>query len=245
MKKSVRIVLLFLTLTVFCLFAVGSNSSESKSSGEAGADGDIAQSTTESYEVGEGIVKTWTDTIGENYVAVAVPVKNTSSYNLYLSSATIDIEDESGALVQTVESVGVHPQVIEPGETAYYYEVDFYDGDMNSNLSLLPHVNVEKAKVDCIRYELSELQIKENDYSSPSIKGRVQNTTDEESTMVYVVANIFDNDGNFICQEFTILDNSLPAGDKIGFETNTLSREFSIDDFGTYEVYAYPDQFQF
>ncbi len=243
MKKSVRIILLLLTLSLFCLFAIGSNSTDD--SKESEASGEVTSSSNESYEVGDGSIETWTDSIGSSWVKVAVPVKNTGESNLYLSSCTIEIEDTSGSLVQTIDMVSAYPQIIKPGETAYYFEETSFDGDQNAELTLLPHVQVEKATVDCVRYDISEIQVKDNEYNSATVTGRVENTSSEAGNTVYVVANLFDNDGNFICNEFTILDNELPAGDKIGFETSSFAYDFSSSDVGSYEVYAYPNQYQF
>ena len=47
--------------------------------------------------------------------------------------------------------------------------------------------------------------------------GRVENKTSKKGTLVYVAANLFDSNGILICNCFTILDNDLNVGDKIGF----------------------------
>ena len=62
--------------------------------------------------------------------------------------------------------------------------------------------------------------------------------------MVYVIANFFDKDGKFIGQQFTILMDELPAGDKVGFETSSLSSRLDASDIATYDVIAFPYQYQ-
>jgi len=78
------------------------------------------------------------------------------------------------------------------------------------------------------------------------ILGRVENNTSKKGTLVYVVANLFDADGKLICCVYTILENDLSAGSKVGFEMSTYSyTNFAIDDIASYEVYAYPTQFNY
>ena len=155
----------------------------------------------------------------------------------------MDIENADGSLATTLSMVSAYPQIIKPGETAYYYEETTYDGTNIEGLKVVPHVNAEKAKADLIRLELSDLQIKD-DTLGVKVIGHVKNTTDKEESMVYVIANFFDKDGKFIGQQFTILMDELPAGDKVGFETSSLSSRLDASDIATYDVIAFPYQYQ-
>lgn len=199
----------------------------------------------EAYEVGEGQIRTWTDSIGSVWVSVAVPVKNTGSVDLYLSSGAIDVEDASGALVKTLSMVSVYPQILRPGETAYYYEETSLDAALPEGCRAVPHTDVEKAKVECVRYETSEVSVKDTEYSGAKTVGRVLNSTDEAESMVYIVANLFDADGNLLAQQIDILDNELKPGEKIGFEASNMGYEFAAADVASYEVYAFPIRYQF
>ena len=198
----------------------------------------------EDYSIGETSVSVWTNSIGTEWVKAAVPVTNTGSANLYLETGTIDIEYSDGTLAQTLSMVSVYPQVIAPGETAYYFEETTYDGTDTSGLKLVPHVKVEKAKVDLIRFEVSDLQLKDEDFFGAKVIGRVANNTEKEESMIYVVANLFNADGKLIGQQFDILTDGLAAGDKIGFETSSLSSDLEVSDIANYEVIAFPYQYQ-
>ena len=66
-----------------------------------------AESKT-AYEAGEGEVRVWKSSIGTTWISAALPVKNTGSDNLYLSSGTLDVEDASGSLVETLNMVSVY-----------------------------------------------------------------------------------------------------------------------------------------
>ena len=266
MKKWLRAISLIVVLSLFALMALGSGGSSSSTSENKGAEtstsvttGNGTQSTStnetqsqestaekEAYEVGDGKAVVFTDSIGSVWVLISVPVKNTGSVNLFLSSGTMDLEDADGHLVESKNMVSVYPQVLKPGETAWYYEETTLDSAPASDLKVIPHVDVEKAKVDCIRYEVSDLSLADDTYGGIKITGRVENTTTEDESMPYVVAFLYDADDNFLGQAFTIMDD-LKAGDKMGFSMSTFSSysEFKSENVARYEVFAYPSQFQF
>ena len=81
-------------------------------------------------------------------------------------------------------------------------------------------------------------------YGGASVLGRVENNTNSDAEMVYVVANLFDSNKNFIGQEFTIMDGTLAAGAKKSFETSSLMSEISASKVSYYEIYAFPQQYQ-
>jgi hypothetical protein len=180
-------------------------------------------------------------------VQIICPVTNTGTKDLYLSAGTMDLEDSDGHLVDSKNMVSVFPDVLKPGETAYYYEETTLDEGSPAELSVLPHVKVKEAKVDPIRYETSEVEVSNEDYGGIKITGRVENTTDEDGKMVYVTAFLYDSGNNMIASAFTILMDDLVAGDKIGFSMSTMSVPDSVtaEAVDHYEIYAYPTQFQF
>lgn len=253
-KKKKRLIIVAIVL-VFVIGIIALGNSGSSGGSENIGDNSSANTKTVTedkkeeeadYEVGEGFAEVWTNSINTKRIRVAVPVKNTGSVNLYLSSCSIDVENKDGEIIDTIDYVNVYPQIIKPGETAYYYEETRYDGKDTKDIKVVPNVDVEKATVDCIRYSISEDKVKTEKYGRTSLLGRVENTTDVDGSNVYVTVNYFDKDGKFLSQQFTILDNDLKAGAKKGFETSPLNAyEFKPGDVGSYEVYAYPHQYQF
>ena len=252
-SKALKVLLLIMTISIFVIMAVGSSSSDdsakegtnpSENSTNQGQNTNDASKEIVEYSVGETVVTVWTSSIGTNWIKVGIPVTNTGNVNLYLESSSVDIENADGSLAATLSLVSVYPQIIKPGETAYYFEETTYDGTQTEGLKVIPHVKAEKAKVELIRLDVSDLQIKDDEFFGPKVMGRVENTSDKEESMVYVIANFFDKDGKFIGQQFDILTDKLPAGDKIGFETSSLSSQLSASDIATYDVIAFPYQYQ-
>lgn len=200
-----------------------------------------------SWETGEGKVLVSEDSIGSVWAQIAVPVENTGSVNLYLGSGTMDLEDADGHLVESLSMVSVYPQVLKPGETSWYFEESTLDEKPSSDLKVVPHVDVEEATVDCIRYETSDVTISDEEFGGIKVTGRVENTTDEDGSMVEVVVFLYNENGDFIGNIYTYLDGDLAAGDKIGFSASSFAdvADLTAADVADYKVYAYPTQFQF
>lgn len=245
--KRVWFIILCILAAIVIIGAIAGGGGDSKSTSDNNTSDNKGTKSAVSWDVGEGTAVTWTDSIGTKWVQLVVPVTNTGESNLYLESATFDLEDESGNLVQTIQMVSVFPDVIKPGETACYCEQTEFEGDSDLKLKVIPHVDVEEAHVDCIRLEVSETGIKNEEYDGGvRVTGRVKNTTEEDQDLVYVSAVLYDSDNNVIGSVFTILENTLASGETIGFEATSLT---APDDLNTnavdhYEVFAYPEQFQ-
>ncbi len=205
----------------------------------------VEEVSATSWEVGEAKTSIWTDSIGSKWIKVIVPVVNNGTDNLYLGTGTIDLEDETGHLVDSLSMVSVYPQVIQPGETAIYYEETTLDESIEGDLTAIPHVDVKKASVDLIRYEVSDLELKDAQYGGVELTGRVENTTQEDGKLVYIAAIFYDEENEPVGSAFTIMTNDLVAGDKVGFSANTFSLPITTDDIDHYDVFAYPTQMQF
>jgi len=201
-----------------------------------------------SYEVTYQNVSAYTDSIGTTWVQAIVEITNTGSENLYLNSGSYDLEDAEGDLITSQSLVSTYPDVLAPGEKGYMYdETTLDDYEEGAELKILPKLDIEKAKVGLIRYNVSDVKVSDDDMGDIKVLGRVENTTNEASSMVYIVAFFYDADGTPIGSAFTILDGELEVGEKTGFEIHSfaLPDDVSSDKIAETVVYAYPSQFQF
>lgn len=195
------------------------------------------------YEVGKANVDSWTNSIGTTWIKFSVPVTNTGNVDIYLENMAVDIESSTGTLLTTNSMVNAYPDYIKPGETAYYYDETMVDFDTNG-IRVIPHVDVHKSSNEVIRYDISDVSITDDKYNGIKIIGRVENKTAKKGTLVYVSANLFDSNDKLICNCFTILENDLNAGDKVGFTCKPFAyTDFTPTDVARYEIYAYPTQF--
>lgn len=219
-----------------------SSSSDSSSSG-----GSTAPAKKTSYAITDQRAITWTDSIGSTWVQVIVEITNDGTNDLYLGSGSCDLEDANGKLIKSMSLVSEYPEVLAPGEKGYMYEETTLDNPVDGEITVLPRVDAREAKVECIRLATSDVAVSDDSWGEIKVMGRVENTTDEEQSMVQVVGLLYGADGKLLGTTMTYIMEDLKPGDKIGFEMG----EFSMPDSVTASavancvVYAYPNQFQF
>lgn len=171
-------------------------------------------------------------------------VENTGDTNLYLGTGEFDIEDENGHLLETIEFVSPHVQVIAPGEIGVYYSSTYFEkGDPQKQYNLIPKLDIKKATVPLIRYKLSDLSLTESYYGSVELLGKVQNTLDEPESLCYVSVICWDDLGNVIYADSSLILDDVMPGEWESFEVRVGVD--SISQISEYKVYAYPFQYQF
>lgn len=259
MKKKLLAIMLAVVM-LLTLAACGDSGSEEPSKPSTPSEPDTSTQTPEpepspepeqkkedAYEITYTNVKTYTNSIGTAYAQVIVEIENTGTTDLYMSSGSYDIEDADGNLVASSSLVSTYPDVISPGEKAYMYEENMLDEAIDGELTVLARPDAEKSKVEKIRYSVSDVAISTDKYGDVKAIGRVENTSEEDGSMVYIVFILKDSSGNPIGQIFTILMEDLAAGDKIGFEASAMSLPDDVteESIASYDVFAYPMQMQF
>jgi len=199
------------------------------------------------WEITYSSAKSYKNSIGTVWAQGIVEITNTGNIPLYLGSGSFDFEDMDGKLIKNRSMVSVFPTVIEPGEKAYYYEELTLDIDDPIELKVIARPDIKKAKVDVVRFPVTDFEVFEGKYSDLRIKGRVENTSDEKQGMTYIAAILIDNEGLPIGLIFTIITDDLLPGDKAGFEGSALSfpDEITVESVASYVVFAYPLQYQF
>lgn len=200
------------------------------------------------YEITYKNVESWVNSIGTTWVQVIAEIKNTGTVPIYLSSSSYDLEDSTGNLIASKSLISTYPNVIKPGEKGYMYDESTLEKAVEGNLNVIPRINAKKAIVPCIRYDASEISINDTTYNGPKMIGRIQNTTTKnEDGLIYVVGILYNADGNPIGVVFDIITDDLPAGNKIGFEATSLNmpKTVTTNTINSYQIYAYPQQYQF
>lgn len=190
----------------------------------------------------------WTNSIGSTWEQTIVEITNTGSVPLYLGDVSYDLEDESGSLLASESMVSVYPTVLDVGEKGYLYNETTFDGDPVDNVNIIPHIKAEAAKIENVRYPVTDVKISDDNYGRIKVIGRIENNTSEDASMPEIAIVLYNADGEPIGLIFTYVMDGVPAGEKVGFEAT----EFSLPDFvkadavADYAVFAYPGmQFQF
>lgn len=258
MKKPIALMLVVMLVITLCACGSGQTQSEDNTTEISSSDvsdeiltenssPEQSSESSVSYEITDSRARTWTNRIGSVWVQTIIEIKNTGTTNLYLSSGSYDLEDASGKLVASQKMVSAYPNVLAPGEKGYMYEETTLNEAVDGELTVLPHEDVEEATVDLIRFPVTDVEISNDTYGSVKMLGRIENTSDEEESMIYIVAFLYDANGSCIGQMFTILLEDLAAGDKIGFEMSgfSLPDDITTETIADFVIYAYPMQYQF
>ena len=262
MRKRLLIVVLILMVVLTSALVSGCGESGSSSNDNSGsssgstsssdAEEEQEQEETEpeakvedvAWEVGEPIFTVWTDSIDSRWIQVMVPVTNTGAKNLYYDEVQLDIEDAEGHLIESMDLLSFYPQIIQPGETGWVYEETTFESESEPG-NVITHIDFSEAKAECIRFDVSDLDIRGDEYGGITVTGRVENTTDEEQSMIEIVAFLYDENNILIGRASDTL-SSLKAGEKVGFSATSFSLPDSVsfEAIANYEVVAYPFQFQ-
>lgn len=198
------------------------------------------------YEIAYSNARTYTNSIGTIWVQVIVAIQNTGRKDLYLSSGSYDLEDENGRLIASSTMVSAYPNIISPGEIGFMYEETILDTAVDGSLVVQPRLSVKESKRENIRFAVTDLEFSTDILGGLKALGRVENTSNTESSMTYIVIILADESGNPIGQLFTILTENLAPGAKVGFEASDFSLPDDVMDATVYYIaYAYPLQMQF
>ena len=259
MKKRVlvRSICSCLAVCVFAGMAMASSSS-SKETGSVTIGDNATNSSTEAttttveakaeYEITHTTFVHYTNSINREEYCGIIEIKNTGSCCIFLKDCTFDFEDDDGHLLQSDKMVSKAPDVIAPGEVGYFFQDGYLDENvsLDNGINLVPNFSIEvckKGEDAIVDYEVSDLDIRDNDYGiGVKVTGRLTNNTDEDTSSidVMVVAIFYDSNGEILDIGFTYADEISANGGKASFEVSTMfgNSEFSTEDVAEYKVIA-------
>ena len=270
MKRKVLIRSICTGLAV-CVFAgmamASSSSSRTKETGSVtigdqateATDASTEETTKETeakaeYEIAHTTFIHNTNSIGREEYTGVVEIKNTGSSYLYLNECSFDFEDDDGHLLETDKLVTSSPKAIAPGECGYFFSNGLLDENtsLENGINLVPNFTIDickKGKDAIVDYEVTDLDIKDNDYGlGVKVTGRVINGTTEDTNSidVEIIAIFYDSDGEILDIGFTYADE-MSAGGKASFEISTImgNEELSTDTVSDYKVIARKSYLQF
>lgn len=185
-------------------------------------------------------LNTWDDSIGTRWYTAVVEVENNGNSSIMLSSATMDVEDESGALAGIIDLGRSIPEIIEPGEIGYYIATNILDYTVPDGHRLNPHIKAE-AHNEPTRYPISDVSIKDTDYNGVKATCRVENNTDESISSPRVSIILLGEDNHAVARIMTYAGEFAP-GEKIGVECSalTMAPGITADSISGYVAVAEP-----
>ena len=205
-----------------------------------------------SYEVTDTSFHYYQNSIGKYEYYGIVEITNTGSANIYLDDCTFDLEDNDGHLLQSDNfMISACPEVVKPGEKGYFYNnigsTSIDDSiSLENGVNLVPNFKIESAYGESVDYEVTDTEMREDDYGYTKITGRVTNNTDEDDSMCYIEFLFKDANGKVLFIFGTnVMD--LTAGSTKSFDASAMFTDESInkDDIASYEVIARKHYSQF
>ena len=173
---------------------------------------------------------------------------NTGTENLYLDIKSFDFETADGHLVDISTLPEITPKIVQPGEHSYIFaDLNLKDKDLDVELVSKLSLDVEPARIECVRYEVSDITLSIGQYSDKvEALGRVKNTGDEATDSFYFVDIVaFDENDMPLDVIDAMLNEDIQPGDSMSFRATTMYYFItSLDQIARYEVYAYPFDYQ-
>ena len=200
------------------------------------------------YEQTDAHVEFYTNSIGTIELHSFVEIENKGNSGIYLRKCTFDFEDNDGHLLQSEKIISSCPDIVAPGEKGYFY----YTGSLNEGVStengvnLVPNYKVEIARGDITEYEVTDTELKEGTFGSPTVTGRVTNNTDQDDSYCYVNIIFYDSEGKVLALTGTSVTD-LTAGSTQSFDCTAffISDSVTMDDIADYKVLARKGYMQF
>ena len=194
-------------------------------------------------ESGKGFAKE-TNMLGDTYYFGYVEITNTGTTNLELGDCIFDFEDNDGHLLMSDDYLNAYPKVIAPGEKGYFFtNLSGIDDSvsMDNGFNFVPSYKVSESKKNAVRYEVTDTDLRDDDYKGVKVTGRITNNTSQDESSCYVFVIFRDADGNPLSIERTYADD-LAAGETKSFEISTAISAITLQasDIDSYEVIACP-----
>lgn len=203
-----------------------------------------------SYEVTDTVFHYYTNSIGSREYSGIIEITNTGTTNIYLKDCIFDLEDDNGHLLQSYDFISSCPDIIAPGEKGYFYNgitSTMIDDSVSleNGINFVPKYEVVEARGDIVDYEITDTEMREDDFGFTKITGRITNNAEEDDGLVYIQF-VFKDSNDKIMFIFGHNVTGLDAGSTQSFEATNSFGDETIDqnEIATYEVIARKGYYQ-
>ena len=181
---------------------------------------------------------------GEMYAQAIISVKNTGNTPLFLGMSAITLTNQGGESAIFSGVIG-YPQVIDPGETGYYFDSGRVslsaEGEQNISYSLNIRTASTQEQSGLKRYDIIRSSLRDSVYGGMTLTGYVNYTGGAKAWGIYVACVLFDADGKPVSLMYSLVD--LPAtAATLAFDVSnfTLPPALKAARIERFEVFAYP-----
>lgn len=125
------------------------------------------------------------------------PITNTGNVPLYLKSCSLNFEDKDGNLLDIERFISSCPDVINPGETGYFYSSSgsIETSGYSEAVTAIPDIEIIESKSDAVEYLVSDTLLQDD---GVTVIGKVTNNTSEDDTLLYIEAIYYNSSGDII-----------------------------------------------
>lgn len=203
---------------------------------------------TFSYEIGTPVVETYTDNSTDwsrNFIRAYAPITNTGETLIAIGSCTMDVFDNEGAKMQTLEFFDCYPNILRPGETAYIHEETVYEGTSLTGLRGEGEYAVREIEgVRATRYQIDQVTLVDHETYGFEAEVDIANDSSSSSSWMYVVVDAFDKQGAYYATLWRSRQIEVPPGGSCRLTAANNDVEYrpvklSKEGIGHYQAYAY------
>lgn len=200
------------------------------------------------YEITYQHCKIFWNSFGTLCCNSVIEILNTTKNDLYIQKATLDFEDQGGALLGTTDNIVCGPQIIRPGKKSYIFcNSVSIDGNLTpeTDYVLAPYIKAERAANPIMRYDVSDLSIsRDDDLGNITVIGKMTNSTGKGGGSVHGICIFYDEDKTPLGAYYTWLD-ALSSGESSSFQMPAYSlSDVNYADIKSYWVYIERVQYQ-
>jgi hypothetical protein len=169
----------------------------------------------------------WKDSIGTVWVNYSAEVTNNGAAPAQIGSIQINYEDAEENVLGTESMVSSVPDVLNPGETAYFTETTMLDTVKDPSVLTKAYANLDFDTTEDKPYYLTTTNVKltentnEWDDGSPYIvTGSIVNEGDQSADDIRVAAGLYDENDKLVGVLSGTVDVTLAPDGKAAFELN-------------------------
>lgn len=177
----------------------------------------------------------------EIWAQVIAKVKNTSDTPMLLEDAPMRVCNAEGKSLAADETVEAFPQIVQPGETGYYYVETYLDTDSTDGLTLELEPKAVAAAEAAVNYTIVDSMLSDSRYGGLELVATVRNFTEQDSKHFCIAALLLDADGHLIGMLSDVPFQTIPAGSSSLFELSSymLPESLKSADVAETRVLAY------
>ena len=202
------------------------------------------------YKVVDSGIDYWTDSIGTKEVFAFIAIKNEEKKKaIYLDSGHFDFENDNGKIMNNYSSIIYKaPDVINPGETGYFYVSSMEVPDISHGVNLIAQFSLQEAGYKVPSYEISETKLswkKELGRTTGKFRGRIHNNTSKDDDIVNVVVVFKDSNKKVLWIDHAFV-NDLFSGSTLGFDIDMMFATPNLKKGAvkSFKTIAKPDYYQ-